>query len=379
VFRWRSEQKRRNCLRILIVKTSSLGDVLHTLPALTDAWQAIPGLSADWVIEEGFSEIPAWHPAVDRVIPVAVRRWRKQAWHSIQAAEIRGFVASLRLRAYDHVIDAQGLVKSAVITRLARGVRSGLDRRSIKESAASLLYQQRVAVPKAQHAVQRVRQLFASVLGYQYSPDQIDYGIGRFADASAAADSKSLMFLHGTTWASKHWPEQYWRELAALATDAGYQVNLPWANEQEQQRAMRIANNIRGVTVLEKQSLTGLAKILGRCSGAVAVDTGLGHLAAALGRPTVSVYGATNPARTGSFGSHQLHLSSSLACSPCLSKVCGYRGQPLTDGSGYGSFEVKPACYKSVPPSLVFTQLQRLMTQAHTITTSINNVESIKS
>jgi heptosyltransferase I len=366
-------------LRILIVKTSSLGDVLHTLPALTDAWQAIPGLSADWVIEEGFSEIPAWHPAVDRVIPVAVRRWRKQAWHSIQAAEIRGFVASLRLCAYDHVIDAQGLLKSAIITRLARGTRAGLDRRSIKESVASVLYQRRVAVPKAQHAVQRVRQLFASVLGYQYNPDQIDYGIGRFANASRSPDSRSLMFLHGTTWASKHWPEQYWRELAALASDAGYQVNLPWANQQEQQCALRIANTIGGVSVLEKQSLTGIATYLGRSSGAVAVDTGLGHLAAALSRPTVSVYGATNPALTGSVGHHQLHLSSSLGCSPCLSRLCVYRGQPLTGESGHGSFEVKPPCYKSVPPSLVFTQLQRLITQADTIKTSNNVVESIKS
>lgn len=366
-------------MRILIVKTSSLGDVLHTLPALTDAWQAIPGLSADWVIEEGFSEIPAWHPAVDRVIPVAVRRWRKQPWSSMQAGEISGFVASLRLSAYDHVIDAQGLIKSAIITRLARGMRSGLDRRSIKESAASLFYQQRVAVPKAQHAVQRVRQLFASVLGYQYNPDQINYGIERFADASRSADNKSLMFLHGTTWASKHWPEQYWRELAALASDAGYQVNLPWANQQEQQRAVRIGNAIAGVSVLEKQSLTGIANYLSGSSGAVAVDTGLGHLAAALGRPTVSLYGATNPALTGSFGNHQQHLKSSLVCSPCMSKVCVYRGEPLTVESENGSFEVKPACYKSVPPSMVFTQLQRLITQANTLKTSNNDVESTKS
>lgn len=366
-------------MRILIVKTSSLGDVLHTLPALTDARQAIPGLTADWVVEEGFAEIPAWHPAVERIIPVAVRRWRKQAWRSLQSGEITQFVASLRLSAYDYVIDAQGLLKSALITRLARGGRAGLDRNSIKESAASLFYQQSIAAPKAHHAVQRVRHLFASVLGYQYNPDQIDYGISRLADYSSSSVTRTLMFLHGTTWESKHWPEQYWRELAVIASDAGFCINLPWSNQQELQRALRIANGIPGVTVLEKQSLTGLAQHLARCSGAVAVDTGLGHLAAALSRPTVALYGATNPALSGSFGYHQLHLRSSLACSPCLRRTCAYRGQALIAESAQGDFEVKPACFKSVPPDLVFSQLQRLITQADTIKISNNDAELIKS
>lgn len=353
-------------MRILIVKTSSLGDVLHTLPALTDARQAIPGLSADWVVEESFAEIPAWHPAVERVIPVAVRRWRKHPWNAVQSGEVRQFVSTLTLKAYDHVIDAQGLIKSALITRLARGNRAGLDRHSIKECAASLFYQQRVAVPKAQHAVQRVRQLFGAVLGYQVQSEQIDYGIGALADHNGPADPASLMFLHGTTWASKHWPEQYWRELAALAHADGFQIKLPWGNQTEHQRAVRIADNIPGSIVLDKQSLTGLARHLSRCSGVVAVDTGLGHLAAALNRPAVALYGATNPALSGSFGDHQQHLRSTLVCSPCLRKECTYRGEVLTGETRQGSFEVKPACYKSIPPALVFSELKRLMVQAAT-------------
>jgi len=353
-------------LRILIVKTSSLGDVLHTLPALTDAWQAIPGLSADWVVEESFAEIPAWHPAVERVIPVAVRRWRKHPWDAVQSGEISQFFSALKLKTYDHVIDAQGLIKSALITRLARGNRAGLDRHSIKESAASVFYQQRVAVPKAQHAVQRVRQLFAAVLGYPLQSAQIDYGIAALADHNGPADPASLILLHGTSWASKHWPEQYWRELAALAHADGFQVKLPWGNQTEYQRALRIADNIPGSVVLDKQSLTGLATHLSRCSGVVAVDTGLGHLAAALNRPAVALYGATNPALSGSFGDHQQHLRSTLACSPCLRKECTYRGEVLTGETRQGGFEVKPACYKFIPPALVFSELKRLMVQAAT-------------
>jgi heptosyltransferase-1 len=198
-------------LRILIVKTSSLRDVVHTLPALTDAAQAIPGLRADWVVEEGFAEIPAWHPAVDRVIPVAVRRWRKQWWNTLRGGELGRFLSDLRHTKYDVIIDAQGLFKSAVITGLARGRRAGLDKNSIKEPVASRFYQQKIAVPRAEHAVQRVRQLFASILCYQYNAQQIDYGL---STSSVRSTVPVLMFLHGTTWASKHWPQPYWKEFA---------------------------------------------------------------------------------------------------------------------------------------------------------------------
>lgn len=366
-------------MRILIVKTSSLGDVLHTLPALTDARQAIPGLIADWVVEESFAEIPAWHPAVERVIPVAVRRWRKHPWDAVQSGDIRAFVSALRQTDYDHVIDAQGLLKSALITRLAKGARAGLDRRSIKESAASLFYQQRIAVPTAQHAVQRVRQLFAAVLGYQFPSAQIDYGIGALADQKGPAQPASLMLLHGTTWESKHWPEQYWRELAALAYADGFQIQLPWGNQTEHQRALRIADNIPGSVVLDKQSLTALAKHLSRCSGVVAVDTGLGHLAAALNRPAVALYGATNPALSGSMGDHQQHLRSTLACSPCRRKECSYRGAVLTGETRQGSFEVNPACYQSLTPALVFSEIKRLITQAAIIKTTNSDAGLIRS
>jgi len=151
-------------VRVLVVKTSSLGDVLHTLPALTDAVQRRPGIRFDWVVEEAFAEVPAWHTAVDDVIPVALRRWKHRPLQVLRAGEPQAAVRQLRRHKYDLVIDAQGLLKSAVIARFARGPRAGLDRSSAREPVAAHAYHRKYAVPREQHAVQRVRQLFAAAL-----------------------------------------------------------------------------------------------------------------------------------------------------------------------------------------------------------------------
>lgn len=355
-------------MHILIVKTSSLGDIIHTLPAVSDAARAVPGLQIDWVVEEAFAEIPAWHPAVNRVIPVAIRRWRKNWWQNLFGGEVRRFRQLLRHTRYDLIIDAQGLLKSALICRQAQGPVAGLDKNSIREPAASWLYQQRYAVPKAEHAVQRVRQLFASALGYTFDANALDYGIERRATVHDSAARPTLMFLHGTTWDSKHWPQRYWRELARLASEAGYCVKLPWGTADEEARAVSVAQGLPGVQVLPRMSLTALAGELAASDGVVAVDTGLGHLAAALNRPTVSIYGATNPFLSGTFGYHQLQLKSDLPCAPCMRKQCHYQGQALTDTLADGdSFVVAPACYRSAPPGEVITHLQRMISQASVV------------
>ncbi len=355
-------------MHILIVKTSSLGDIIHTLPAVSDAARAIPGLKIDWVVEEAFAEIPAWHPAVNRVIPVAIRRWRKNWWQNLFGGEVRRFRQLLRHTHYDLIIDAQGLLKSAFICRQAQGPVAGLDKNSIREPAASWFYQQRHAVPRAEHAVQRVRQLFAKALGYAFDANALDYGIVLPAMRATIHDSEApttLMFLHGTTWDSKHWPEPYWRELARMASDAGYRVKLPWGTADEEARAVKVAQGLIGVQVLPRMSLTALAGELSASDGVVAMDTGLGHLAAALNRPTVSIYGATNPFLSGTFGYHQLQLKSDLPCAPCMRKQCHYQGQPLTDTLADGtSFVVTPACYRSAPPGEVMAHLQRMISQA---------------
>lgn len=301
-------------MKILIVKTSSLGDVIHTLPALTDARRAMPGIRFDWLVEEAFAEIPAWHPAVDTVIPVALRRWRKHPVQTVLNKEWSEFRRVLRTRRYDKIIDAQGLIKSALLTAMARGPRCGLDSAFSKEPVSAVFYQQRYRIPKDQHAIERIRQLFSAALGYARPETKADYGIECSAFQTSAQHGKSLVFLHGTSRADKEWPEPYWIALAKLACDAGYQIRLPWGSKAEHSRAQRIAATHELIDVLPRMNLTELARELCAASGVVAVDTGLAHLAAALATPCVTWYDSTDPVLIGTWGRHQRHLGENANC-----------------------------------------------------------------
>ncbi|WP_339027394.1 lipopolysaccharide heptosyltransferase RfaC [Leclercia pneumoniae] len=295
-------------MRVLIVKTSSMGDVLHTLPALTDAQQAIPGIRFDWVVEEGFAQIPSWHAAVDRVIPVAIRRWRK-AWFSAPVkAERKAFREAVQAEKYDVIIDAQGLVKSAaLVTRLARGIKHGMDWQSAREPLASLFYNQRHSVPKQQHAVERTRELFALSLGYSKPQSQGDYAIAQhFLNHLNADAGQYAVFLHATTRDDKHWPEANWRELIGLLAASGIRIKLPWGAPHEEARAKRLAEGFDYVEVLPRMSLENVAKVLAGAKFVVSVDTGLSHLTAALDRPNITLYGPTDPGLIGGYGMNQV-------------------------------------------------------------------------
>lgn len=295
-------------MRVLIVKTSSMGDVLHTLPALTDAAQAIPGIRFDWVVEEGFAQIPSWHPAVDRVIPVAIRRWRK-AWFSAPVtAERQAFRNAVKERQYDAIIDAQGLVKSAaLVTRLAHGVKHGMDWHSAREPLASLFYRRRHAIAKQQHAVERTRELFAKSLGYAKPQAQGDYAIAQhFPHRADDNDMPYAVFLHATTRDDKHWSEAHWRELINLLGNQSLKIKLPWGAAHEEARAKRLAEGFDYVEVLPKLSLADVAHQIAGAKFVISVDTGLSHLTAALDRPNITLYGPTDPGLIGGYGKNQL-------------------------------------------------------------------------
>ncbi|TCD22745.1 lipopolysaccharide heptosyltransferase I [Pseudomonas sp. IC_126] len=327
-------------MRVLLIKTSSLGDVVHTLPAVTDAQRAVPGIQFDWVVEEGFAEIPAWHPAVAQVIPVAIRRWRKQPLQTLRSGEWRRFKARLREARYDLVIDAQGLLKSAWMTRYVKAPIAGLDRDSVREPLASRFYDRRYAVPRDQHALERVRQLFAQSLGYPVPETIADYGLDR-NQLATPGEAPYLLFLHGTTWPSKHWPEQYWRELAERMSEFGWAIRLPWGNADEKARAERIADGLAGVSVLPRLNLGGIAKVVAGARACVAVDTGLGHLAAALDVPSISLYGPTLPGRVGAYGRSQVHLCAS--------------------GPNAGKGDRHKPCFDDLSPERVASELKALL------------------
>ncbi|QLO40718.1 lipopolysaccharide heptosyltransferase RfaC [Citrobacter freundii] len=294
-------------MRVLIVKTSSMGDVLHTLPALTDAQRAIPGIQFDWVVEEGFAQIPSWHSAVDRVIPVAIRRWRKTWFSAPIKAERKAFRDAVRLQQYDAIIDAQGLVKSAaLVTRLGRGIKHGMDWSTAREPLASLFYNCKHHIARQQHAVERTRELFAKSLGYTKPQSQGDYAIAQhFLNDLNANAGQYAVFLHATTRDDKHWPEANWRELIGQLHNAGIRIKLPWGAPHEEARAKRLADGFNYVDVLPRMSLEEIASVLAGAKFVVSVDTGLSHLTAALDRPNITLYGPTDPGLIGGYGKNQ--------------------------------------------------------------------------
>ncbi|OCG03043.1 lipopolysaccharide heptosyltransferase RfaC [Gilliamella sp. wkB112] len=299
-------------MRVLVVKTSSMGDVLHTLPALTDAANNLPNITFDWVVEENFAQIPSWHFAVDKVIPVAIRRWRKNWFGQQIRHERQQFIHMLRQQQYAAIIDAQGLIKSAfLITRKARGIKHGLDRASIKEPIASWFYDIKHHVPKQLHAIERVRLLFAASLNYTCPSTMGDYAIARHFLTTLPSDNQQyLVFLHATTRDEKHWTEAAWRHLIELIAPTGFKIKLPWGAPHEQQRALRLAQGFNHVEVLPKLSLSEVATIIAGAKAVISVDTGLSHLTAALDRPNITLFGETDPQLIGGYGNNQYSIIS---------------------------------------------------------------------
>jgi len=309
--------------RILIVRTSSLGDLVHMLPAISDIARHVPGAVIDWVAEEAFAEIPGWHPAVHEVIKVAHRRWRKAWWSAPVKAERRALAERLRAVQYDVVLDMQALMKSAWLVRQTRGVRHGLDWRSAREPLASLFYQERHRVEFWQPAVIRQRKLAALAFGYTYSGPP-DFGLQAFAQqaqAQARACAASLedcarphhhlntdhgyaIIMPSASRDDKLWPEDDWRAVFARVREAGCTLRLLAGNPQEAERAQALVAGLDGVKVLPRMDLTAIARQLAGARIMVGLDSGLTHLSAALGRPTVGIYRASTPVRTPLIGSN---------------------------------------------------------------------------
>jgi heptosyltransferase-1 len=334
---------------VLLVKMSSLGDVVHVLPAITDA--AAHGIRFDWVVEEAYADIARRHSAVANVLPIGWRRWR----HSLRASrgELTAFISRLRTEHYDLVLDAQGLIKSGVLAGLARGsAKAGFAQRSAREAAAAVFYERRIPIPRNQHAIDRLRQLFGLALGYRCT-GEIDFGI---APVAADIEPAQCVLLHGTTWASKHYPEIMWIELARQAISRGLQVAVPWGDEIEKARAERIAA-AAGATVWERTTIAQLMDRLGRSALAVGVDSGLAHLSAALNVPTVVIYGSTDAALTGCRGARVVNVQAEFPCAPCVLRDCTYSG----DDHEWQGDAVRPPCYSRIAPEAVWKAATEVM------------------
>ncbi|MEO5755649.1 MAG: lipopolysaccharide heptosyltransferase I [Mesorhizobium sp.] len=299
-------------MKVLIVKTSSMGDVIHTFPAVEDARRARPDIAFDWCVEEAFAGIVALHPAIGGIHTVAIRRWRKSllaknTWR--EAAHLR---AALRGCRYDLVIDAQGLLKSALVAKQASAPISGFDKASAREPSATLFYKHRYAVPRNLHAIERTRRLFGLALGYHPDFSELGSGIVPPSGDWTGIDGKTAFLLHGTSREDKKWPVEDWIKTAQMIVAWGMTPVTTWSNAPERAVAEAIAKAEPRTMVVPKSPLAGIAAILGRSTLVIGADTGLTHLASAFGLPTVAVFLATEPGLTGPRGP----FSSTLLATP---------------------------------------------------------------
>ena len=304
---------------ILFIKTSSLGDVVHHMPALTEARRARPAAQFSWLVEEAFAPLVRLHPGVAEVIPVAWRRWRKSLYAPATLAEIAASLRVIRARSYDDIIDSQGLLRSAITARAAQGRRHGYDSRSIREPLAAAFYDVRHRVSRDLHAIERNRILTGLALGYspQGAPD---YGLDR-TGLAAKGEARYAVLLHATARLEKQWPEENWVALGEALGRNGVDLVLPWGNEAEQARSRRIAARLPRACVPDRQPLDGVARLIAGASFAVGVDTGLLHMAAALGVPLVAIFAGSKPALTGPIGSGPMAVLGALGSAPALDEV----------------------------------------------------------
>ncbi len=284
--------------KLLIIKTSSLGDVIHCLPVIHDIRMHFPNMQIDWVVEESFADIPRMHAGVNQVFTVAMRRWKRHIFSQNTWAEIAEFRQLIKQNQYDAIIDTQGLLKSALIAREANGIKHGYNKQSIREPIASWFYDKTYSISYQQHAVARNRALVAISLGYAAPTSSPTYDIAAFK-SELFLPRKFIIALHGTSRESKLWPMQHWIDLGKQLAQQDLNLVLPWASQAEQTRAQAISTQVPNGFLLPKLNIHELAGAIGQAQAAIGVDTGLSHLATALNIPTIAIYTDTDPALTG--------------------------------------------------------------------------------
>lgn len=352
-------------MRILIVKISSIGDLIHTFPAITEAKNNFPDLIIDWLVDDKFIEIVklhknyAYNSCIQNIIAIPLRDLKKSWFTTILKSNITNILAELRKEQYDIVIDAQGLIKSAIFTKLARSAtKGGFDYNSIKEPMASFFYSHKFYIDKNLHAIDRLRQLFAKILNYDYDPRVIYYGLDRskllqLHDNITENLGNYIVFLYGTTWETKHWEPKYWDELAKLLYIKNVKIITMFVDVQQQNFSQWLVDNNPNVVQLPKLDLLQAAKVIANSKAVVTVDTGFGHLAASFDLPVIGIYGATSVIKSGILSYNSINLGSKYHCAPCFKKTCleYQRGNSL----------VRQPCYLEITPNIVMQELSKLL------------------
>lgn len=342
-------------MRVLVIKLTSMGDLMHALPALTDAAKAIPDIEFDWVVDKNFSAVPLWHPAVKSVITTAHRQWKKSLFESWRTGVFSNFKKQLNQNDYDLVIDLQNNMKSATVSWLYKGDVHGLDKGFCREKFAYKAYRHRYQIPERQHAIDRIRQILSQALNYPLPNTKPDYGTDFSQYELPKLDfdlpEKYLIFVHNASWISKLWPLASWKALVIKAAEQGYSILLPCGNDEEYQRAKDIAAVNDQAYALPRLSLNEVAALAHKAKGAVSSDTGLAHLAAVAGIPAQTIYGSTATLLIGTVGDNQQHIISDFDCAPCYKRTC-----PKPE-----AINGEPVCMSAISAETVWHRLESVL------------------
>ena len=279
--------------RILLIRMSSLGDIIHTFPAVTDLRRALPGAALEWVVEESYVPLARLHPGVTRIVPIALRRWRGELASPRAWREMASLRRDLRGQAYDAILDTQGLLKSAAVACLARGPVHGFGRGTARERLAVRCYDFTYEFVASDHKIERYRAVAARALGY--TPGWLDYGISAPPRPASAPHSPYCVLLHSTARAAKLWRDADWMELGRHLAALGLTCVLPWGDDAERARAERLAAAIPRAVVSPRMPLADACGLIGHAQVVIGVDTGLMHLAAALRVPVLGIFCDSEP------------------------------------------------------------------------------------
>jgi len=285
-------------LNILLVRVSSLGDVLHNLPMVADIARRYPDANIDWVVEEGYVSLVRLNPRVRTIIPFALRRWRKSLGKAETRAEIKAFFGTLRAQQYDYVFDTQGLLKTGIIMGAARVVKGGRkvglangSEGSGYEALSRIFHTDSVPLDPRTHAVARGRMVAAAALGYT-ADTPADFGLPNVSHDDTRPDwmpaEPYAVYFHGTARDAKKWAPQNWIALGHQL--APMPILLPWGSAKEKAEAEHLAASLPNAHVLPKLSMADAVLLARHAALAIGVDTGLTHIAAAFVRPTVEIY-----------------------------------------------------------------------------------------
>ncbi len=306
--------------RVLLVRLSSLGDVLHTFPAATDIRHALPDAALDWAVEEAYVPLVRMHPGVTRALPFALRRWRREAYRPRAWRELAAFASALRARPYDAILDTQGLLKSALVAKLAHGPVHGFGPGTARERLATRLYDATSEFAPADHKIERYRAVAARALGYT-PRTTVDYGIVAPPAPAFAPRSPYCVLLHSTARAAKLWDEAAWVELARALEARGLVCVLPWGSPDEKARSARLAGALARAVVPARMPIEEAAGLIGHAAAVVGVDTGLMHLAAALGVPVVGVFCDSEPLDARPLGAGRAAYRGGVGAPPTAAAV----------------------------------------------------------